>query len=157
MTERLSVAAHQERKTTMAVKLNRRAFEHAKVLIAEGTFVYDERDDWSEHQPSAQDENDFIQRHGFKEYAKWYLGINNEMSENNKGRYEFPFGDFRKVHRCGLLTAESRAGQYKHYDIENVAHHLHEMIDAGKRPAASGRSRTTSPGGRASTQRRPAH
>jgi hypothetical protein len=32
-----------------------------------------------------------------------------------------------------VLTAESRAGQYKHYDIENAAAHLHGMIDA-KRP-----------------------
>jgi hypothetical protein len=60
----------------MAVTLNRRAFEHAKELISDGKFVYDERDDWSEHQPSAQQENEFIQRHGFAEYGKWHLGIN---------------------------------------------------------------------------------
>ncbi len=49
----------------MAVKLNNRAYEHAKALINEGKFVVDERDAWSEHQPSAQQENEFIQRHGF--------------------------------------------------------------------------------------------
>jgi hypothetical protein len=42
-----------DRRTTMAVTLNRRAYEHAKALIDEGRFVFDERDDWSEHQPSA--------------------------------------------------------------------------------------------------------
>lgn len=141
----------------MAVKLNRRAFQHAKDLISEGRFVYDERDDWSEHQPSAQDENDFIKRHGFEEYAKWHLGINDEKAEDTKGRYEFPYGDFRRAHRCALLTAESRAGQYKHFDIEKAAHQLHEMIDERKRPAASGRSRTATRGGRAAAHRRPAH
>jgi hypothetical protein len=41
----------------MAVKLNERAFEHAKNLIEQGMFVFDEKDMWSEHQPSAQEEN----------------------------------------------------------------------------------------------------
>src|SRR4051812_22865442 len=116
----------------MAVKLNRKAFEHAKALVLEGKYVYDERDAWSEHQPSAEDENDFICRHGINEYAKWYLGINDEKSEDTKGAYEFPHGDFKNVHRCGVLSAESRAAQYKHYDIAGAVAHLHGMIDAQK-------------------------
>jgi hypothetical protein len=114
----------------MTVKLNNRAYDYAKGLIQEGKFVFDERDAWSEHQPSAQKENEFLQEHGFAEYGKWYLGINDERRENTKGHYEFPYGDFKNVHRCGVLTAESRAGQYKHYNIENAAAHLHGMIDA---------------------------
>jgi hypothetical protein len=113
----------------MAVTLNRRAYEQAKELISEGRFVFDKRDAWSEHRPSAQEENEFIRRHGFAEYGKWYLGINDEKPEDSKGHYEFPYGDFKDVHRCGLLTAESRAGQYQHYDIENAAAHLHGMLD----------------------------
>jgi hypothetical protein len=31
---------------------------------------------------------------------------------------------------CGVLSAESRAGQYKHLDVERAAAHLHGMIDA---------------------------
>jgi hypothetical protein len=116
----------------VAVVLNRRAFEHAKGLVEAGKFVKDERDAWSEHQPSARKENEFIERHGFGEYAKWYLGINDQASEDTKARYEFPYGDFEKVHRCGVLTVESRAGQYKHYDIENAAADLHGMIDGFK-------------------------
>jgi hypothetical protein len=53
----------------MAVLLNRKAFEHAKTLVLEGKYVYDERDAWSDHQPSAEDENEFIHQHGFGEYA----------------------------------------------------------------------------------------
>ena len=123
----------------MAVKLNQIAFQHAQRLINEGSVVVDERDAWSEHQPSAQKENDFIQEHGFAEYRKWYLGIDDEKHEHTKGRYEFPYGDFENVHRCGVLSAESRAGQYKHLDIENAAARLHEMIDGvkHKRRAAS--------------------
>jgi hypothetical protein len=62
------------------------------------------------------------------------LGINDEKSEETKGHYEFPYGDFKNVHRCGVLSAESRAGQYRHYDIENAAAHLHGMLE-GRRPA----------------------
>ena len=127
----------------MAVTLNRSAFEHAKELINEGRFVFDERDAWSEHQPSAQQENEFIQRQGFAEYGKWHLGINNEKPEDTKGHYEFPYGDFKDVHRCGLLSAESRAGQYKHYDIENAAAHLHGMLDARKGVSSPKHSRSS--------------
>ncbi|MDF2698151.1 MAG: hypothetical protein K0S65_6534, partial [Labilithrix sp.] len=52
-------------------------------------------------------------------------------------RYKFLYGDFAEVHRCGLLAAESRAGQYKHTDIEKAAHELHDMIDARRRERAS--------------------
>ena len=114
----------------MAVKLNKRAYEHAEELIQAGQVVFDERDAWSEHRPSAEKENAYIQLHGFREYGKWYLGVDNTENEEIKGRYKFPYGDFNNVHRCGVLSAESRAGQYKHYDIENAAAHLHGMIDA---------------------------
>jgi hypothetical protein len=113
----------------MAVKLNRKAYEHAKELIRDGKVVLDERDDWSEHQPSADEENHFIEEHGYGEYAKWHLGVDDEQREGTKGRYKFPYGDFEKVHRCGVLAAESRAGQYKHLDIEKGAAHLHGMLD----------------------------
>ena len=62
----------------MAVTLNRRAYEHAKELIDEGRFVFDERDDWSEHRPSALQESEYIRLHGFAEPGKWYLGVERE-------------------------------------------------------------------------------
>lgn len=120
----------------MVVTLNRRAYEHAKGLINEERFVFDARDAWSEHRPSAREENEFLRLHGFAEYGKWYLGINDEKSADTKGHYGFPYGDFENVHRCGVLAVETRASQYKHYDIENAAAHLHGMLDG--RQSASG-------------------
>jgi hypothetical protein len=114
----------------MSVKLNRRGYDHAKGLIDKGRFVVDERDAWSEHQPVAREENEFIREHGYAEYARWHLGIDDEEPEQTKARYKFPFGDFRNVHRCAVLAAESRAGQYKYVDVERAAAHLHGMIDA---------------------------
>ncbi len=113
----------------MAVQLNQSAFRNARRLINEGNVVADDRDAWSEHQPSTQEENEFIREHGFDEYGKWHLGIDDQQDKNRKRRYKFPYGDFRNVHRCAILSAESRAGQYKYFDIENAAAHLHGMID----------------------------
>jgi hypothetical protein len=118
------------------MKLNERAYDHAKNLIANGKFVLDDRDDWSEHQPSTRDENRFIEEHGMDEYARWHLGLNEDQPAENKGRYRFPYGDFEAVHRCAVLSAESRAGQYKHLDIERAAAHLHGMLDALKNAPA---------------------
>jgi hypothetical protein len=62
----------------MAVKLNGTAFDFAQELIISERFVFDQRDAWSEHRPSAQTEDEFLAAHGFREYAKWYLGINED-------------------------------------------------------------------------------
>jgi hypothetical protein len=113
----------------MSVKLKITAYEHAKQLIGEGKVVLDDRDAWSEHQPTAEAENEFIRRHGFERYARWYLGIDEREHEGTKGRYKFPYGDFERVHRCGVPAAESRAGQYKYADIESAAAHLHGMLE----------------------------
>ena len=117
----------------MAVILNKRAFEHAKRLVEKGSYVFDEKDTWSEHQPSAQEENEYIEENGFGEFGKWYLGVDTDEKEDTKGRYKFPYSDFAKVHRCGVLAAENRAGQYKYNDIEQAAAHLHGMIDAARK------------------------
>ena len=75
----------------MAVSLNKSGARHAQALIREGKTVADERDDWSEHQPSAEDENRFIERHGMAEYGKWHLGIDDEKSARTKAHYKFPY------------------------------------------------------------------
>ena len=120
--------------------LNKNAFAFAAQLIKEKHFIADGKGAWSEHRPSAEQENEFIQQHGLSEFGKWYLGLNDEKPADTKGHYEFPYGDFKEVHRCGVLTAESRAGQYKHLDIENAAAHLHGMIDAKQSNMADSRS-----------------
>jgi hypothetical protein len=113
----------------MAVKLNKIAFDHARKLVNEGRVALNERDAWSEHRPSAEEENEFIRAHGFVEYAKWHLGVDDDEDEYAKGRYKFPCGDFENVHLCAVISAESRAGQYKYQDIENAAAHLREILD----------------------------
>jgi nucleotide-binding universal stress UspA family protein len=70
-----------------------------------------------------------VEAHGWEEFANWHLGIDDEASEHTKGRYKYPYGDFEKVHRCGVLSAEVRAGRNKHLDIEDAAIRLRDMMD----------------------------
>ncbi|MCW3064591.1 MAG: hypothetical protein JWN32_1763 [Solirubrobacterales bacterium] len=112
------------------MRLNRTAYDYAKQLVNDGHFVLDERDDWSEHQPTAAQENKFIEEDGWRAYARWHLGVDHDRPEDTKGRYGFPYGDFQDVHRCGVLSAESRAAQNDYDDIEKACAHLHGMLDA---------------------------
>lgn len=122
----------------MAIELNDQAFKHAQWLIEQGEFVNDERDEWRECQPSVDDENVFIDENGFGEYGKWYLGINTKKPPETKGHYEFPYGDFERVHRSGVIAVESRAGQHDHTEIGEAAARLLSMIDEAARKQTTG-------------------
>ena len=113
----------------MKVKINNNAVDYARELIEHNKLEKDEKDNWSEHAPSTDDQNNFIEKKGMEEYSKWFLGINSEEDKDNKGRYEFPYGDFNKVHRGAVIAAKVRAGQYKHQEIEDAADELLKMID----------------------------
>ncbi len=103
----------------MPVQLNPAARDHARDLIDADQYVKDS--DWSEAQPSAEDENDFLDRHGWDEYAQWHLAVDTDENEQTKGRYKFPVGDFRRVHRSGLVAAKQRAAEWDYADVEDAA------------------------------------
>ena len=107
-----------------SIKLNQNASAFAAQLIKEGHVITDGKGAWNTHRPSADEENEFVRVHGFGEYAKWHLGIDDRYSENTKSRYKFSYGDFKNVHRCGLLAAKARARQYGYTEIENAAAEL---------------------------------
>ncbi|SBS72092.1 hypothetical protein [uncultured Microbacterium sp.] len=114
----------------MAIELNRPALQNARTLIRAGKVVRDERDAWSEAAPTADEENSFIEEHGWTEFSHWHLGIDKAENAETKQAYSFPFGDFRKVHRSGVISGESRAGQHDHDEIRDELRRLLEVIDA---------------------------
>lgn len=116
----------------MTVKLNQDALSHARGLLRRNEITHDERDDWSEHAPSTDQNNAFIEKHGMAEYAKWHLGEDTSKTEGTRGRYLFPYGDFTKLHRCAVISGESRAGQYHHRSIEDALKELLAAIDKKK-------------------------
>lgn len=111
------------------INLNRNGLTFAAELIKDGHFLADHKGAWTKHRPSADEENEFIRLHGFGEYAKWHLGIDDRFPENTKRRYKFPYGDFKNVHRCGLLAVKARARQYSYTEIENAAAELDRTIN----------------------------
>ena len=120
------------------IKLNDNAVAFATQLIKEGHFTADGKGAWREHRPSADQENEFIRLHGFGEYAKWHLAVDERYAENTKRRYKFPYGDFSNVHRCGLLAARSRAAEYRYHDVEDAAVRLIQMIAQKKQRLDAG-------------------
>ena len=109
------------------MRLNRDALKHAKELIEQGKYV--SHSDWAKDQPSRDEENYFVEKHGWIDYSLWHLGNDMTRTVYTKDYYTFPIGDFKKVHRAGLVAARQRAGQYQYADIEKYAADLLAMID----------------------------
>jgi hypothetical protein len=113
----------------VAIRLNRRALQHARYLIGRGRVVLDERGAWSRHRPSTRQRDAYIRRHGIRGYSSWFLGIDDQAAEGTKPRSQIPYGDFENVHRCAVLSAEERASRYRYPAIGTAAANLHEMLD----------------------------
>src|SRR6478736_1454699 len=108
--------------------LNKAAVDRARELIDARQYVLDS--DWGEVQPSAQAQNAFLTSHSWDEYAAWHLGLTEGASEETKARYAFVYGDFRRIHRTGLIACVYRASEWRHKEIELAAHDLLQRLDA---------------------------
>lgn len=107
--------------------VNPAAFDHAVRLIDARRYVL--RGDWGERQPRAVDQNRFLKTHSWDEYGAWHLGLTDGASEETKARYAFVFGDFRRVHRTGIIAVHFRAAEWRHKDVELAAHELLQHLD----------------------------
>jgi hypothetical protein len=107
--------------------VNAQAVVRAQQLIDARQYVLDS--DWGDVQPSAGAQNDFLESHSWDEYALWHLGLADGANDGTKARYAFVFGDFRRVHRTGLIACVYRAAEWRHKDIELAAHDLLQRLD----------------------------
>jgi hypothetical protein len=107
--------------------VNTAAVAQARRLIDSRQYVLDS--DWGEVQPRAADENAFLESHSFDEYAAWHLGLTDGATDETKARYAFGYGDFRRVHRTGLIACVYRAAEWRHKDVELAAHELLQHLD----------------------------
>jgi hypothetical protein len=108
--------------------LNDRAVARARRLIDARQYVLDS--DWGEVQPSASDENAYLESHSWDDYAEWHLGLTDGATDETKARYAFVYGDFRRIHRTGLIACVYRASEWRHKDVELAAHDLLQHLDA---------------------------
>lgn len=109
------------------MQLNQHAFEHAKSLIIAGKVVKGEN--WKQVRPSLSDENRFLQEKDWDTYRQWFLGVNQDVTPNTKGRLSFLYGDFEKVHRDALIDIQKFAREYDYDDILEAVNLLIVQID----------------------------
>jgi hypothetical protein len=107
--------------------VNERAVAHARRLIEKHQYVLDS--DWGEVQPSAEDENAYLETHSWDAFGDWHLGLTEGATDETKGRYAFVYGDLRRVHRTGLIACVYRAAEWRHKAVELAAHELLQYLD----------------------------
>lgn len=108
-------------------EVNPEAVAFVRSRIAARQYVLDS--DWGDVQPDAATQNAYLERHGWAEYAAWHLGLTAGASDETKARYAFVVGDFRRVHRSGLIACIYRAAEWRHKAVERAAYDLLQELD----------------------------
>ena len=111
-----------------AYRVNPEAVARAEQLIDARQYVL--QSEWAQVQPRAEQQNAFLASHSWEEYAAWHLGLTEGAPDETKARYAFVYGDFRRVHRMGLIACHYRAAEWRHKEIELAAHELLQRLDA---------------------------
>ena len=112
-------------------EVNDAAVAKAKALIDARRYVVRSR--WADVQPSADDQNAFLESHTWEEYGEWHLGLTEGAAEETKARYAFVYGDFRRLHRMGIISCHYRAAEWNHKEIELAAHDLLQYLDGRRK------------------------
>ncbi|HEX7188413.1 MAG TPA: hypothetical protein VF423_09325 [Actinomycetes bacterium] len=107
--------------------VNPASVERARSLIDARQYVLDS--DWGDVQPGAAEQNAYLSSHSWDEYAQWHLALTEGATDGTKARYAFVYGDFRRVHRSGLIACVYRAAEWRHKDVELAAHELLQHLD----------------------------
>ena len=108
--------------------VNPRAVQKAQQLIDARQYVVES--DRGSVQPRAADQNKYLETHSWEEYEAWHLGLTDGAADKTKARYAFVYGDFRRVHRMGIIACLYRAAEWRHKEIELAAHDLLQRLDA---------------------------
>jgi hypothetical protein len=108
-------------------EVNAAGVERCRRLIEGRQYVLDS--DWGDVQPSAAAQNTYLESHSWADYSSWHLGLTAGANEETKARYAFGYGDFRRVHRTGLIACVYRAAEWRHKDVELAAHDLLQLLD----------------------------
>lgn len=107
--------------------VNPAGLERARQLIDAKQYVLNS--DWGDVQPRAADENAYLDKHSWEGYGQWFLGLTEGANDETKARYAFVFGDFRRIHRTGLIACVYRAAEWRHKAVERAAYELLQHLD----------------------------
>jgi hypothetical protein len=107
--------------------VNERGVAHARELIDKRQYVLSSA--WSDVQPDARAETAYLRRHSWDDYSAWHLGLTDGANDETKARYAFVYGDFRRIHRMGIIACLYRAAEWRHKDVERAAYDLLQYLD----------------------------
>ncbi len=107
--------------------VNEEAVARARRLIDGRQYVLRSR--WGDVQPDAEAENAYLDSHSWEDYAEWHLGLTDGPADGTKARYAFVYGDFRRLHRSGLIACHYRAAEWRHKAVELAAHDILQYLD----------------------------
>jgi hypothetical protein len=106
--------------------VNDAAVARATRMIDAKQYVLDS--DWGDVQPKAEAQNAYLENHSWEEYGEWFLGLTGASPET-KAHFGFVYGDFRRVHRTGLIACVYRAAEWRHKAVERAAYDLLQHLD----------------------------
>jgi hypothetical protein len=107
--------------------VNERGVAHARELIDKRQYVLSSV--WGDVQPDAAAETAYLESHSWDEYAGWHLALTDGANDETKARYAFVYGDFRRIHRMGLIACLYRAAEWRHKEVERAAYDLLQRLD----------------------------
>jgi hypothetical protein len=107
--------------------VNDAAVARCRELIKGKQYVLDS--DWGDAQPDAAAGSTYLDGHSWDDYAAWHLGLTVGANDETKARYAFVYGDYRRVHRTGLIACVYRASEWRHKAVELAAHDLLQELD----------------------------
>jgi hypothetical protein len=107
--------------------VNERGVAHARELIDKRQYVLSSA--WSDVQPDARAETAYLRRHSWDDYSAWHLGLTDGANDETKARYAFVYGDFRRIHRMGIIACLYRAAEWRHKEVERAAYDLLQYLD----------------------------
>lgn len=107
--------------------VNERGVAHARELIDKRQYVLASA--WGDVQPGAGEETAYLASHSWDEYSAWHLGLTDGANDGTKARYAFVYGDFRRLHRMGLIACLYRAAEWRHKEVERAAYELLQHLD----------------------------
>ncbi len=110
----------------MSLKVNQPALDFAKHLIDEGEYAINTQ--WSTNEPSPEQATRYLDAHGADDLSKWYLGVELD-ADGTQTRYQLPYGDFKRIHRSGVIAAKRRAVKDDAAEIVRAADELLDLFD----------------------------
>src|SRR5688500_3044552 len=98
----MSTLSLQRWRSMAKYRVHEAGVEKARALIDARHYVVRSR--WADVQPTAKEGTAFLTKHGWEDYGSWHLAVREGATDDTKGRFGFVYGDFRRLHRIGLIS-----------------------------------------------------